>query len=95
MSRHKPIRAALFTWVLTVATLSLARDGWSAPSRDQIAFFEQRIRPVLVDKCYRCHSTKANKAQGGLRLDSRKALRRGGNGGPPIVAGKPDQSLLL
>ncbi len=57
------------------------------------AFFEQRIRPVLADVCFRCHGEA--KASGGLRVDSREALFRGGDSGPAIVPGKPDESLLV
>jgi hypothetical protein len=62
------------------------------PDRQGTAFFEQKIRPVLVDRCYPCH---ADKARGGLRLDSRANLLRGGDSGPAIVPGKPRDSLLL
>jgi hypothetical protein len=59
-----------------------------------IEFFERKIRPVLVEHCYRCHSA-ATKQRGGLVLDSREGLRRGGDSGPAVVPGKPDESLLL
>jgi Protein of unknown function (DUF1553)/Protein of unknown function (DUF1549)/Planctomycete cytochrome C len=58
-------------------------------------FFEQRIRPVLVEHCGECHSAQAKTLRGGLRVDSRQALRRGGDSGPALVPGKPDESLLL
>jgi hypothetical protein len=58
-------------------------------------FFESKIRPVLVEHCYKCHSTQAKKQQGGLHLDTRDALRKGGDNGPVIVPGKPAESLLL
>ena len=61
-----------------------------------IAFFEKRIRPVLVESCFECHSTRdGNKVKGGLALDSREALIRGGETGPAIVPGSPDDSLLI
>ncbi len=59
-----------------------------------VEFFEKNIRPVLANQCYSCHSTKSGKAKGGLLVDSREALARGGGGGPAIVTGKPDQSPL-
>ncbi len=59
------------------------------------AFFEAKIRPVLVNHCYECHSAESGKAKGGLRLDSRDNLRRGGDTGPAVVPGQPGQSLLL
>ncbi len=61
-----------------------------------VAFFEKKIRPVLVKECYGCHSTaKAKKPRGGLLLDSREGLRKGGDSGPVIVPGRPAQSLLI
>ncbi|MBX3450655.1 MAG: PSD1 domain-containing protein [Planctomycetaceae bacterium] len=80
----------------------LAGSGFqSASAADDPAgleFFESRIRPVLVEQCYSCHSADAasqGKLRGGLSLDSRPAMRRGGETGPGIVPGKPDESLVL
>ncbi len=61
---------------------------------EQVAFFESKIRPVLVDACYECHSNEGGKIKSGLALDSREALRLGGDSGPSIVAGNPLDSLL-
>ncbi|HEY1381543.1 MAG TPA: PSD1 and planctomycete cytochrome C domain-containing protein, partial [Gemmataceae bacterium] len=58
-------------------------------------FFETKVRPVLAEHCYKCHSTAAKKQQGGLHLDTRDAIRAGGDTGPAIVPGKPAESLLL
>ena len=69
-----------------------------SPSTDPAAgleFFEQRIRPVLVEHCRECHSASAKKLQGGLRMDSRAGLIAGGDSGPAIVPGKPEASLLI
>ncbi|MEW6307281.1 MAG: PSD1 and planctomycete cytochrome C domain-containing protein, partial [Verrucomicrobiota bacterium] len=61
-----------------------------------LAFFEQKIRPVLEAKCYQCHSAKAEKLKGGLHLDSRAGMLRGGDSGKPaIIAGNPDHSPLI
>jgi hypothetical protein len=60
-----------------------------------VEFFEKKVRPVLVEHCYSCHSRQTGKERGGLLLDSRDALRRGGDNGPTIVPGKPDESLLI
>ncbi len=61
-----------------------------------VAFFEQKIRPVLIEHCYECHSDQAKKIKGGLRLDSRAAWMAGGDGGiAAIVPGKPEESLLI
>ena len=68
------------------------------PALEGVAFFEQKIRPVLVSTCYECHSAEAKakgKLKGGLFLDTRTALLTGGDEGPALVAGKPDDSLLI
>jgi hypothetical protein len=59
-----------------------------------VEFFEQKIRPVLVEHCYKCHSAESEKLKGGLRLDSREGMLKGGETGPAIVPGAPDRSLL-
>jgi hypothetical protein len=66
-----------------------------ALDRHAIAFFEKRIRPVLVERCYGCHSADAKELRGGLRLDSQAGLRLGGNSGRIIVVRKPEESLLM
>ncbi len=58
-------------------------------------FFETHIRPVLVEKCYDCHSGQATVLKGRLRLDSAEHVRTGGESGPVIVPNKPDESLLI
>jgi hypothetical protein len=58
-------------------------------------FFEQKIRPILAQHCYECHSSQAKKLRGSLRLDNRAGLFKGGNTGPAVVPGKPDNSLLI
>jgi hypothetical protein len=62
---------------------------------DGVAFFESKIRPVLVHECYSCHAASAKALKGGLRLDSREAVREGGDSGPALVPGKPEESLLI
>lgn len=60
------------------------------------AFFEQKIRPVLVEHCYSCHSAEAKKLKGNLYLDSKSGWEKGGDsGGPAIIPGKPEESLLI
>ena len=60
-----------------------------------IDFFEVRIRPLLAQNCYACHSGDAPAVQGALRVDSREGLLAGGNAGPAIVPGRPERSLLM
>jgi Protein of unknown function (DUF1553)/Protein of unknown function (DUF1549)/Planctomycete cytochrome C/EF hand len=62
---------------------------------DQERFFEAKIRPVLATHCGKCHASTAEKLRGGLRVDSREGLRTGGDSGPAIVPGNPDESLLI
>jgi mono/diheme cytochrome c family protein len=63
-----------------------------APTAQDLEFFESKIRPVLAESCFECHT---DEERGGLRLDSRDALLKGGDAGPAIVPGDPDTSLLL
>ena len=65
------------------------------PTADQIAFFEKKIRPVLTTNCYQCHSEEGKKEKGGLLLDTRDGIRRGGDNGPAVVPGDTRKSLLL
>jgi hypothetical protein len=60
----------------------------------RVDFFEKKVRPVLVKNCYTCHSANTN-AKGGLRVDDRGGLLRGGSLGPAVVPGDPEKSLLL
>ena len=75
--------------ILIVAFPSVA---FAAPP-DINAFFEKKVRPVLVEKCISCHGPK--KQAGELRLDSRAAILAGGDRGPALVPGKPDESLIV
>jgi cytochrome c553 len=68
-------------------------DGAAAPTAEQVRFFETAVRPVLAEHCQKCHGEK--KQWGGLRLDSRQALLAGGENGPAIVPGQPEQSRLI
>ncbi|MEJ7591666.1 MAG: DUF1549 domain-containing protein [Planctomycetaceae bacterium] len=71
-------------------------DGLGGPIRDEdLAFFEKRIRPLLANHCYECHSAESQELQGALLVDSRATLRRGGTKGPAVVAGDPEHSLLI
>ncbi len=65
------------------------------PAPGEVEFFEQKVRPVLVEHCYKCHSAQAKKPKGGLLLDSRAALLKGGDSGPAVVPGQPDESRLV
>jgi cytochrome c553 len=81
----------LFRTFLALAACLHTNALFAAP--DGSAFFEKKVRPVLVEKCVSCHGEK--KQAGGLRVDSRKALLTGGDRGPALVPNKPEQSLLV
>ena len=65
------------------------------PSASELEFFEEKIRPILARQCYSCHSDREGKTRGGLALDSRAAILKGGNSGPLFVEGNPEDSLLI
>lgn len=67
----------------------------AALAAEDTTFFETKIRPVLVEKCYSCHSAEAEKVKGGLLLDTREGIRRGGDAGPGVVPGEVKKSLLI
>jgi hypothetical protein len=75
--------------------LLLVGGSVAAASPAEEKHFEEKVRPVLVQHCYGCHSAQARKSRGGLRVDSRDALLRGGDSGPAVVPGRPQDSLLL
>ncbi|MEW6159742.1 MAG: PSD1 and planctomycete cytochrome C domain-containing protein [Verrucomicrobiota bacterium] len=62
---------------------------------EALEFFERKIRPVLAEHCYNCHSAQAEKVKGGLLLDSRETFLQGGDTGPAFVPGDPDHSLFI
>lgn len=83
---------------LPIAALALAAGGPGASAAEGdaagVEFFESKVRPILVNNCYNCHSANTN-ARGGLRVDDRNGLVQGGNSGPAVVPGQPEESLLL
>jgi hypothetical protein len=85
-----------FVCVLLTVLRSEAAESVPAGSLspDALAFFENKIRPVLSNKCYECHAATAKKIKGGLLLDTRAATLEGGDSGPALVPGDPKNSLL-
>ena len=75
--------------------LLAATGALSAADPKGEEFFERRIRPVLVRECYACHSSAATEIKGGLRVDSRAAIRAGGETGPAVIPGRVNKSLLI
>ena len=78
--------------ILMLSALPVAR---AEPTPSQIQFFENKIRPVLANNCYKCHSQQAEKVKGGLLLDTKEGLLKGGENGPVIVPGDPEKSVLI
>jgi len=64
-------------------------------SASDLQFFENKIRPIFVDNCYKCHSQGAEKIKGGLLLDTRDGARKGGNTAPAVIPGNVEKSLLI
>ena len=86
---QKPMNIVQFA-----ALFVLCCPGMVLAAEDE-AFFESKIRPVLVEKCYSCHSKKAPKVKGGLLLDSRAGFLKGGDSGPAIDLKEPAKSKIL
>jgi len=84
----------LYSVALALFPAALFAVETSAPTPEQTAFFESKIRPALSQYCYECHSSE-EKIKGGLVLDSREGLLQGGDSGPAIVPGDPDASLFF
>jgi len=87
--RTSPIILSL-TVLVGIGTIQAAE-----PTKDQLDFFEKKVRPILTDKCYKCHSVEAGKSKGGLTLDTQAATLKGGEGGPAVVPGDLSNSLLI
>lgn len=87
--------------LLLMTAASLRAEEQSKPAVPQtfpaadLEFFESKVRPILVKRCYECHSAEKADPQGGLRLDSHAALLKGGDTGKAIVPGDPKKSLLI
>jgi cytochrome c553 len=82
------------TLALGLATLAGAAPP-STSATEGAAFFKKDVQPILARRCWGCHSGKSDKPQGGLALDTRAGLLRGGNSGSVFTTEKPEESLLL
>ncbi len=84
------------SWLLGL-TLSLptlfSLNAFTADDKEALRFFEMEVRPLLANECYQCHSSE--KEKGGLRLDHRDFILKGGENGPALVPGKPDDSPMI
>src|SRR5207245_11172930 len=86
------VRSFLVFWCLVFRVLNCYGADLT-PAQTQ--FFETKIRPLFADNCYKCHSQQAEKVKGGLLLDTREGLLKGGENGPVIVPGHQEMSLLI
>src|SRR5947208_362639 len=93
------VAAASLLWLAGLPSLAETPKAKSeTPKKDDkagIDFFEKKIRPVLVQSCYECHSAGAKKLKGGLLLDTRAGIQKGGDSGAAIEAGNAKDSLLI
>src|SRR5262245_49612271 len=89
---HWLIGALVFALAL-LAIASVAAAAAPEPTAEHIKYFEEKVRPILAANCYKCHGTENQK--GNLRLDLREMALAGGEDGPVIIPGKPEESLLV
>ena len=94
------------TWVFRLRTLVTGISAAAALSgavavrasdatRKDTELFEKQVRPLLAQRCFKCHSAESKPPKGAFRLDEPALLLKGGRRGPPIAAGRPDRSLLI
>ena len=86
---------SLFFLTLEAIAGEVAIQDSNAVTAEGVEFFETKIRPVFVEHCDRCHASDEKNIKGGLKLDSRAAMLKGGDSGPAIVPGNSDESLLI
>ena len=91
IDRCKTVRATAWLGALFGASIAVTANE---PTPEQVEFFENKIRPVLAQHCYKCHSTQSKKLKSELYLDNRERALQGGESGPSIIPGKADSSLL-
>jgi hypothetical protein len=98
MSRSNPrlIGSVFVAAAMWLACCLSPVAAWAEePSAEASEFFEKRIRPLLVERCFECHGAEAAEIGGSLRLDTRQGVLRGGESGAAIVPGDADKSLLI
>src|SRR5947209_6609787 len=91
------LRTLYFSRGVSVLCLLILAIRLPAAASDSagIDFFEKKVRPIFVENCYKCHSAEAAKLKGGLLLDTRDGVLKGGDTGPAIIAGDVEKSLLI
>src|SRR5206468_3378802 len=90
------ISAALLRFPAPLSCLLIGIASCGPVLGDDLEFFEKKIRPVLAERCYKCHSREAEKLKGELLLDSKEGMLKGGESGKPaIVPGNAEASRLI
>ncbi len=83
---------------LSLGLVAATATSWAAvtaePTKEQLDFFEQKVRPLLADNCFQCHSEEQGKAKGGLTMDTKANLMKGGETGAAVTPGDVEKSLL-
>ena len=88
------VRRLALLAVLASAPLAAAETA-PEPTKQGLEFFEKNVRPILSEHCYKCHSVAESSAKGGLILDSRDGMLKGGDEGPAVVPGNLGKSMLI
>lgn len=89
------LRKLAFSCAFTLLNLTPEAGAKSDFSREDLDFFEKEVRPVLEERCLECHSASAKKLKGGLSLETRDALLRGGESGQAAIPGNPETSRMI
>ncbi|HEV8606729.1 MAG TPA: PSD1 and planctomycete cytochrome C domain-containing protein [Tepidisphaeraceae bacterium] len=89
---RRPSKVVILLFVTVTEAFAFAAE---IPQAQQVVFFESKIRPVLIEHCYKCHSTQSEKLKAHLKLDSRDNMLKGGDSGPAIIPNQPAKSRLI
>lgn len=81
--------------LVVIFLISILAQPLVAQTPADLVFFESKVRPLLSSRCFECHSEKSKRVRGKLWLDSHDGVHKGGVTGPAVIAGKPDESLLM
>src|SRR5687768_16108819 len=92
---HFPLASRCILAFVLSCVWSTSMSNAQEPDAAALEFFEKQVRPILVSRCYECHSSKLKEPKGGLRADSRGGLLAGGETGPAVVPGKIKEGYLV
>jgi len=88
---HRPLAITL----LALSSASVFAAAVAEPTKEQTEFFENKIRPIFKENCYKCHSLEQGKSKGDLTLDTKAGLLKGGDNGPIVVLGDIEKSQII